>query len=116
MMPETKFSQHINHCNQIIAREGCANTPQYAAENVKTMLQEVLDEERKRVGFWEDRAREHASASDYYREELAKAHALLGRVLQQVSERWGSVNLTSYFPTSNLTRKRSVSNPTGEKR
>ena len=44
---------------------------------------------------------------EYYREELAKAHALLGRVVHQLSERWDTVNLTKYHPTDNLNRKRS---------
>ena len=64
--------------------------------------------------YWEKRAKEHEAASNYYRAELAKAHTLLGRVIQQLSERWDMVNLTEYFPTSNLHRQRSVSNPRGK--
>jgi len=64
--------------------------------------------------FWEKTAKQHADEAKYYREELTKAHALLGRVIHQVSERWDSVNLTSYFPTDNLSRKRTFSNPSGE--
>lgn len=58
-----------------------------------------------RAYYWEQRAKEQEADANYYREELAKAHALLGRVIQQTSERWDSVNLTEYYPTSNLHRK-----------
>lgn len=70
--------------------------------------------DRERAVWWEKRAREHEAGEIYYREELVKAHALLGRVVQQLSERWDSVNLTAYFPTSNLHRGRSVGNPNGD--
>lgn len=50
----------------------------------------------------------------YYREELAKAHELLGRVTHQLSERWDSVRLTKYYPTDNLHGKRTLQNPKGE--
>ncbi len=39
--------------------------------------------------------------SRYYKEELAKAHALLGRILHQHSEKMASVNLNENFPTDN---------------
>ena len=53
------------------------------------------------------------AAAKYYRTQLAKAHEMLGRVTHQLSERWGTVNLTEYFPTDNLHRKKTGSNPTG---
>ena len=53
--------------------------------------------------------------SDYYQTELAKSHAILGRVIHQHAERWDSVNLTQYFPTNNLWRRKTVGNPKGEK-
>ena len=62
-----------------------------------------------------ERNRETAS-SDYYQTELAEAHELLGRVIHQLSLRWDSVRLTKYFPTNNLTGKRSIVNPKGERR
>lgn len=49
----------------------------------------------------------------YYREELAKAHEILGRVIHQLSERWDTVRLTKYYPTNNLDNKRNVNNPEG---
>ncbi len=61
-----------------------------------------------------DRDRKGREA-DYYREQLSKAHEILGRVTHQLSERWGSVNLTEYFPTDNLHNKRSSRNPEGIK-
>lgn len=64
--------------------------------------------------FWERRAKEAIAAEDYYREQLAAAHELLGRVVHQTSERWDTVNLTRHFPTDNLRRKRTPSNPSGE--
>ena len=65
--------------------------------------------------YWETQSKKHEAGETYYRLELEKAHALLGRVVQQLSERWDTVNLSTYFPTSNLHRERSVSNPGGEK-
>ena len=50
----------------------------------------------------------------YYREQLAKAHEVLGRIVHQVSERWDNVNLTSYYPTDNLWNKRNIDNPEGK--
>lgn len=61
-------------------------------------------------------AEERDSASEeakYYREQLAKAHELLGRVLHQTSERWDSVRLSEYFPTDNLHGRRNHKNPKG---
>ena len=58
--------------------------------------------DRERAHYWEDTATKYRRESEYYRAELAKAHALLGRVLHQASERWDSVNITEYFPTNNL--------------
>lgn len=54
--------------------------------------------------------------AEYYRGQLAKAHEILGRVTHQLSERWGSVNVSEYFPTDNLHRKRSHNNPEGIKK
>lgn len=51
----------------------------------------------------------------YYQTELAKAHEILGRVIHQLSERWDTVNLTKYYPTDNLWRKRTIGNPEGKK-
>ena len=51
--------------------------------------------------------------AEYYREELVKAHTLIGRITHQLSERWDSVNLTKYYPTDNLHKKRNIKNPKG---
>jgi len=77
-----------------------------------------LDDDRKRADnekfqAFADRDR-YRQESDYYREELAKAHALLGRVVHQASERWDTVRVTSYFPTDNLHGQRTLENPTGK--
>lgn len=69
---------------------------------------------KRRLVYWENRAKDESEASEYYREQLAQAHELLGRVVHQTSERWDCVNLTRHFPTDNLSRKRSVSNPSGK--
>ena len=50
---------------------------------------------------------------EYYQTELAKAHEVLGRVIHQLSERWDSVRLTKYYPTDNLSGRRTVGNPEG---
>lgn len=60
-----------------------------------------------------ERNRESES-SKYYRGELEKSHALLGRVIHQTSERWDTVNISSYFPTDNLHRQRNLNNPRGK--
>lgn len=64
--------------------------------------------------FWEDTAKREGERADYYQEQLAKAHELLGRVVHQNSERWDQVNLTSHFPTDNKWRRRSTMNPKGD--
>ena len=74
---------------------------------------EEISDLKKQLQFWEERASDAKEEANYYRGELVKAHTLLGRVIQQLSERWDTVNLTEHFPTSNLHRRRTVSNPTG---
>lgn len=69
----------------------------------------------ERAQFWEKTSREYESEANYYREQLTDAHTLLGRVIHQLSERWDSVNLSQYFPTDNLNRRRRVGNAAGEK-
>ena len=71
--------------------------------------------DRERAIFWEKQAAKNYASSEYYKEELEKAHALLGRVIHQLAERWDTVNLTKYYPTSNLHRKKTVNNPSGKK-
>ena len=52
---------------------------------------------------------------NYYRKELAKSHEILGRTMHQLSERWDTVRLTKYYPTDNLSNKRSINNPSGQR-
>jgi hypothetical protein len=68
-----------------------------------------------RARFWQAKAEQEQVSAEYYQAELVKAHALLGRVVHQLSERWDTVNLTQYYPTDNLNRDRSVSRPGGRK-
>jgi len=70
---------------------------------------------RERALFWEKTAKEAQTAAAYYQRELEKAHALLGRVVHQASERWDSINLTKYFPTDNLHHHRTIGNPGGNR-
>lgn len=70
--------------------------------------------DRDRAIWWEERAQRAIATEDYYRKELVKAHAMLGRVIQQLSERWSTVNLSEYYPTSNLIGKHSIDNPSGK--
>ena len=79
------------------------------------MSDQDLDELDERLKFWEEASQKHKDSAEYYREQLADAHALLGRVIHQLSERWDSVNLTRYFPTDNLNHQRTTNNPTGKK-
>lgn len=65
--------------------------------------------------YWQQRATVLGKEADYYRRQLSEAHALLGRVVHQTSERWDSVNITEHFPTNNLHGRRNSSNPEGEK-
>lgn len=74
-----------------------------------------ITELKENRDLWEKRAKQALAAEDYYREQLAAAHELLGRTVHQASERWDSLRLTKYFPTDNLHGKRTISNPSGEK-
>jgi hypothetical protein len=57
--------------------------------------------EDTRTLFWEKTAKTAQAEAIYYREQLAKSHELLGRIVHQISERWDSVRLTQYYPTDN---------------
>ena len=75
---------------------------------------DALKEAEERAVYWEKQAKLYSDSSDYYQKELVTAHALLGRIVHQYSERWDSVNLTKYFPTDNLWGKKTVNNPSGK--
>ena len=77
---------------------------------------DTLDYYRARTTELKDERNLAQKESDYYRDQLAKSHEILGRVIHQLSQRWDSVRLTEYFPTDNLWSKRTVGNPNGEKR
>ena len=64
------------------------------------------DRQLDRARFWEANSCKYHKESEYYRTELAKAHALLGRIVHQASERWDSLRITEYYPTDNLHNKR----------
>lgn len=66
------------------------------------------------MDYWETECKRAKAEAEYYQKELAKAHELLGRVIHQISERWDSVRLTKYYPTDNLSNRRTISNPKGE--
>lgn len=70
----------------------------------------------ERASYWEKQAKESQASADYYQTELVSAHAMIGRITMQLSERWDTVNLTKYHPTNNLHRRRTIGNVTGEKR
>ena len=74
----------------------------------------VIEQQKARIADLEQSRNIAQEEADYYRTELAKAHELLGRVTHQLSERWDSVRLTKYYPTDNLSGKRSIQDPTGE--
>jgi hypothetical protein len=83
---------------------------------MKKISQKELSNLKERVIFWEEIAKLHNEEAKYYQEELTKAHTLLGRVIHQISERWDTVNLTKYYPTDNLSHKRTTGNPSGKKK
>ena len=74
----------------------------------------TLDYYRARVQELEKERNVVRKQSDYYQNELAKAHELLGRVIHQASERRDTVRLTKYYPTDNLHGKRTLGNPEGK--
>ena len=74
-----------------------------------------MDTIEERVAYWERKAKEAQQSADYYQQQLVDAHAMIGRITMQLSERWDSVRLTKYYPTDNLHGRRRVGNPTGEK-
>lgn len=53
----------------------------------------------KRLAYWEARAKQLGAESDYYRKALSEAHAIIGRIIQQFSERWDEVVITEFTPT-----------------
>lgn len=52
-------------------------------------LQELLS-------FWNQAAIDAEKKSAFYKEETRQAQEILGRVIQQFSERWDSVKLTNH--------------------
>ena len=84
-------------------------------KKIKWKVMTDVKELQEALTFWNNTADELKAESEYYQAELVKAHTLIGRITHQVSERWDSVNLTKYFPTDNLHRKRTVGNAKGEK-
>lgn len=68
----------------------------------------------ERAKYFEGQMVAAQKESKYYQEELVKAHTLIGRIVHQLSERWDKVNLTKYFPTDNLSGKRTINNPEGK--
>ncbi len=84
------------------------------SEKVKIVpYEEEIAELKERLVFWEKTAKGYESQTNYYRVQLSHAHALLGRVIHQLSHRWDSVRLNEYFPTANLHGKRTFNNPEG---
>lgn len=65
---------------------------------------------------WEKECFRYKDESDYYRDQLAKSHEMIGRIICQLSERWDTVNLTKYFPMDNLSGQRTLNDPTGTKK
>ncbi len=70
-------------------------------------------EDKEKIQF-ENRIALLTEECAYYQRELEKAHQILGRVIHQLSERWDTVNLTKFYPTDNLHKKRSINNPEGK--
>lgn len=81
------------------------------AELYETMTRKELYE---KWVFFEKSSKTATAEADYYREQLAKAHEILGRVIHQTGERWDNVRLTKYYPTDNLFNRRTINNPKGE--
>lgn len=84
-----------------------------AALQLLAAARAALRAESERCLFWENTAKEAQTSSDYYQAQLTQSHALLGRVIHQLSERWDAVNLTPYFPTDNLNGARRIGNAGG---
>ena len=70
--------------------------------------------DRERAIFWEEQTKKSEQEARYYQQQLVDAHALLGRIVHQFSERWDQVNLTKSYPTDNLFCKKTIDNPKGE--
>jgi len=71
------------------------------------------DELYEKWAYFEKASAKYSVEVEYYREQLAKSHEILGRVIHQLSEHWDSVRLTAYFPTNNPCNKRTIDNPGG---
>ena len=74
----------------------------------------MTSDEERALEYWRKQANKSETEATYYREELLKAHTLIGRIVHQLSERWDTVHVTKYYPTDNLHNKRTVSNPGGK--
>ena len=81
---------------------------------METIKKSELNNLQERLGYWESQAKILRKESKYYQLELEKAHALIGRIIHQLSERWDTVNLTKYYPTDNLYHRRTINNPEGK--
>ena len=58
-----------------------------------------VKELQKLLTFWNDSAKKASAEAEYYREELVQAHAMIGRLTMQLSERWDVAKLTKYEPS-----------------
>lgn len=56
-----------------------------------------LEEETKRAKFWEDTAKDYSLKYEKKLKELEEAHALIGRLVHQLSKRWDVAPLTKYM-------------------
>jgi hypothetical protein len=55
---------------------------------------DAFEAERARCLFWENTAKKHIKREDSYRDELEKAHAVIGRLIMQAGD---EVHLSKYL-------------------
>ena len=53
-----------------------------------TSLNSQLDKEQERHNYWIEQHNKEQVEAKYYQAELEKAHALIGRIVHQATERW----------------------------
>tara|TARA_R110000796_G_scaffold21420_1_gene62994 strand:+ start:898 stop:1224 length:327 start_codon:yes stop_codon:yes gene_type:complete len=73
----------------------------------------TVDYYHRRVVELEKVRDRNEEVAKYYKDELEKAHAMVGRVVMQNSERWDTLRITGSFPTDNKHNWRSSINPKG---
>jgi ppGpp synthetase/RelA/SpoT-type nucleotidyltranferase len=56
-----------------------------------------LEKETERCRFWEETAKRYEKDANRYQKQLEEAHALIGRLIHQLSKRWDTAPLSKFM-------------------